>query len=169
MMGVPSNHQRLMLEGRQLEDNRTISFYDIKDKAQLQLVLKSQSELDLEARLLQEQKDLEARLIQVHVKTLKSNEVIDLKVDPLGTIENVKAKIHEIKGIPPKWQMLTFNGQELEDGKHLSYYSIERESTLQLDKGMELIVKTQSGKPIILEVDPITDTLEKVKYKIKVL
>ena len=113
---------------------------------------------------------MEARLIQVHVKTVKSNEVIDLQVDPLGTIENVKAKIHEIKGIPSKWQMLTFNGQELEDGKHLSYYSIESESTLQLPhRAMQLIVKTQSGDPFIHPVDPWKIKLQTLKLVIKVL
>ena len=41
MMGIPSSQQMLMLEGKQLKDNKTISYYNIKDNSQLQLLLKT--------------------------------------------------------------------------------------------------------------------------------
>ena len=71
----------------------------------------------------------ESWLIYIQQLTGKQLEVI---VDAATTVEELKCLLKESQGIPPDNQRLIYAGMQLEDGRHLLDYKIQKESSLHL-------------------------------------
>ncbi|XP_018477707.2 polyubiquitin-like [Raphanus sativus] len=152
--GFPIDQQRLLFAGYQMEGGRTLADYNIQQDSTLHCVHRLSETMLF--------------FIKTPLKG-KGNIIVLDEVKSSDTIENIKARIQDQEGIPTHKQMLIFAYQQLEDDRTLADYDIWNESVLRvhfLRCPMQILVRTLSGKTIIIDVDS-SDSVADVKKKIQ--
>jgi len=149
--GIPADQQRLIFGGKQLEDERCLSDYNVQKESTVHLVLRLRGGM------------------QIFVRTL-TGKTITVEVEHTDNLRTLKERILAKEGIPIDQQRLIFAGQSLEDEKTIADYNIQKESTvhlvLRLRGGMQIFVRTLTGKTITIEAEA-TDSIEGIKGKIQ--
>lgn len=151
-VGTPIDQQLLTFHDQELEDGRTLSDYDIQRESTLHLALTDSG-----------------GVMQIHVKMM-TGQAMTLDVVREDTIENVKKKILDARGVPVDQQYLIYHWKKLTNDLSLKDYHIDRESTLYLIVGLpssiQIFVETLTGNMIALEVEPDASIMD-VKVKIE--
>jgi len=136
---TPCHQQCLIFAGNQLEDERTLAYYNIENECTLHMVL-----------------NLRGGMLVGLIHDTKS---IVLFVFSSDTVKEMKEKISSQLAIPYDLQKLFFGEIELEDNRTLAEYNIQNGKNVRLNVLVQIFVKGFNGETKTLYCDPQTPNI----------
>ena len=144
--GFPVEEQRLFFQRETLKDDRTVSDYNIQNKSTVKLSLQIYR--------------LEVTIVW------EGRRLVALEVNPIDSILELKRKVQNFAGVPPKQQSLRFAGTELENERTIFAYNIQNKSYINLFVQIEVYVISPLTQKTITLVQKPRDTIGIVKDNI---
>jgi len=138
LTGVAPENQRVVYEGKELVDDKTLQDYNIP--AGGTLVIDDPNNPTLQA---------------VTAKTPSGN-MVTVEVDPEDSVASIKNKMQFWQDIPEDkrgQQRLAYKGVPLEDGMTLSDYDVPADGMLELDEPFMIYVQMPDDDPKLLTLD----------------
>lgn len=126
--GISPKRQQISLAGKTLEDQQSLSQYSISRETEVTVEEKLKERAPSAVKRSPRSHDGE---FQIFVKNL-AGKTVTLWVSPEDKVEELKAKLEEKEDIPSREQRLLVGGKQLEDGRRVKDYNIQKESTLHL-------------------------------------
>ena len=105
----PQKCQKLFFDKKELDNYKTLAYYNIKQGSTLELFCP----------------------FQIFVKNLSGKSIV-IEAEPSDTVEEIKSKIQDKEGVPLDKQRLISGGKNLEDNNTLADYNIQKYSTIHL-------------------------------------
>ncbi|XP_065913123.1 uncharacterized protein [Dysidea avara] len=155
--GIRCDEQRLIFQGKQLDDGRTLGKHNISNNSIIHLLLYLRGGMKIFVRI-----------PDPDVNNDGNERVVTLEILQTDTVANIKAGITDKTAIPTANQELIFASSTMDDHRALCDYGIRSESTVTLRyKGViQLFIKAMTGKTTLVKV-PYGSTVKKLKEEIK--